>query len=336
MGNAADNRRALNLLMEGNVKKVININNNVHIDTYLRPGNNTTINAGKHTITSDKGVIINDPTAASYTNFKNLTINGGIWKNSSSSGLAGTMMRISYASNISINNATVYTNYKGHGIELISCSNVVVNNCTLKAQGKCSKTCVEEQLQIDLSSPTTAPGLYRLSKKLCNGTPCKNITVKNCTIQGARGICANFAGAGNEAKYRKARNYHSNITIENCNVTGISAEAIALFNTKSATVKNCRITTKTPTSRNSYSVGLAVAHQKGSAPKATAKNVISLTNNTVKGGQQGIFVRSNASKKLGTVIVSGNTVSAKKGKKNAIKVLSAKKVKIAKNKTKKW
>lgn len=181
-----------------------------------------------------------------------------------------------------------------------------------------------------------APGLYRLSKKLCNGTPCKNITVKNCTIQGARGICANFAGAGNESKYRKARNYHSNITIENCNITGISAEAIALFNTKSATVKNCRITTKTPKSRNSYSVGLAVAYQKGSAPKATTKNVISLTNNTVKGGQQGIFVRSNASKKLGTVIVSGNTVSAKKGKKNAIKVLSAKKVKIAKNKTKKW
>ena len=114
------------------------------------------------------------------------------------------------------------------------------------------------------------------------------------------------------------------------------SEAIALFNTKSATVKNCRITTKTPKSRNSYSVGLAVAYQKGSAPKATTKNVISLTNNTVKGGQQGIFVRSNASKKLGTVIVSGNTVSAKKGKKNAIKVLSAKKVKITKNKTKKW
>lgn len=34
MGNAADNRRALNLLMEGNEKKVININNNVHIDTF--------------------------------------------------------------------------------------------------------------------------------------------------------------------------------------------------------------------------------------------------------------------------------------------------------------
>ena len=29
IGNAADNRRALNLLMEGNEKKVININNNI-------------------------------------------------------------------------------------------------------------------------------------------------------------------------------------------------------------------------------------------------------------------------------------------------------------------
>ncbi len=335
-GSAADNRRALNSLMEGNKKKVININHNIHIDTYLRPGNNTTINAGRHTITSDKGVIINDPTAASYSNFKNLTINGGIWKNSSSKGLDGTMMRISYASNISINNATVYANYKGHGIELISCSNVVVNHCTLKARGSCPKTCVEEQLQIDLSTPTTAPGLYRLSKKLCNGTPCKNITVKNCTVQGGRGICANFANAGNESKYRRAGNYHSNIRIEKCTVTGISAEAVALFNTKSATVKNCRITAKTPTSRSYYSVGLAVAYAKGSAPKANTKNVISLTNNTVKGGLQGIFVRSNVSQKLGTVIVSGNTVYAKKGKSKAIRVSSAKKTKITKNKTGKW
>lgn len=336
MGNAADNRRALNLLMSGNEKKVININNNISIDTYLRPGNNTTINAGNYTITSGKGVIINDPTAASYTNFKNLTINGGIWKNVSSKGLVGTMMRISYASNISINNATVYTNYVGHGIELISCNNVIVNNCTLKAQGKCPKNCVEEQLQIDLSSPSTAPGLYRLNKKLCNGTPCKNITVKNCTVQGARGICANFTGVKSEGKYRKSRNYHSNITIENCNVTGVSAEAVALFNTKSATVQNCKITTKNPSKRSSYSVGLAVVYHEGSAPKANRKNLIQIANNTVKGGRQGIFVYSHNSRKLGTVIVNRNKVYARKGKKNAIQVLSAKKAKISKNTTRKW
>ena len=329
-GSASGNRQALNHLMEGNQPKIINIRNNISIDTYLRPGNNTTINAGKYTITSNNGVIINDPTAASYGNFKNLTINGGIWKNSSSAGLKGTMMRIGYASNISINHATVYANYTGHGIELISCNNVTINHCTLKAQGKCPKNCVEEQLQIDLSTPKTAPGLYRLNKKLCNGTPSKNITVKNCTIKGSRGICANFAAS--ESKYRKARNYHSNITIENCNVTGVSAEAVALFNTKSATVKNCKITTKTPLKRNSYSVGLAVVYQNGSSPKTNTKNVVTITNNTVKGGRQGIFVYSHTSQKFGTVIVSGNKAYAKKGKANAIQILSAKRGKIFKNK----
>lgn len=333
-GNAADNRRALNYLIEGNAPKTININNNISIDTYLRPGNNTTINAGDHTITSGSGVIINDPTAASYDNFKNLTINGGVWKNSSSSGLKGTMMRISYASDISINDATVYCNYTGHGIELIACNGVSINGCKLIPQGKCPKKCVEEQLQIDLATPKTAPGLYRLSPKLCNGTPSKNISVTNCTVSGARGICASFPGS--EAKYRKAGNYHSNITIENCTITGKSAEALALFNTTSATVKNCRITTKTPLKRNSYSVGLAVAYQKGSSPKTSLKNKVVIENNIVKGGRQGILVFSHTSKKFGKVIVKKNRAYARSGKRNAIRVISAKKKQVSKNKTKKW
>lgn len=333
-GSAAGNRRALNHLISSDKPKIININNDISIDTYLRPGNNTTINAGNHTITSGSGVIINDPTAASYDNFKNLTINGGVWKNSSSSGLKGTMMRISYASDISINDATVYCNYTGHGIELIACNGVSINGCKLIPQGKCPKKCVEEQLQIDLATPKTAPGLYRLSPKLCNGTPSKNISVTNCIVSGARGICASFPGS--ESKYRKARNYHSNITIENCNITGKSAEALALFNTKSATVKNCRITTKTPLKRNSYSVGLAVAYQKGSSPKTSIKNKVVIENNIVKGGRQGIFIFSHTSKKFGKVIVKKNRAYARSGKRNAIRVISAKKKQVSKNKTKKW
>ena len=243
-------------------------------------------------------------------------------------------MRISYASNISINDATVYCNYTGHGIELIACNGVSINGCKLIPQGKCPKKCVEEQLQIDLATPKTAPGLYRLSPKLCNGTPSKNISVTNCIVSGARGICASFPGS--EAKYRKAGNYHSNITIENCTITGKSAEALALFNTTSATVKNCRVTTKTPLKRNSYSVGLAVAYQKGSSPKTSLKNKVVIENNIVKGGRQGIFVFSHTSKKFGNVIVKKNRAYARSGKRNAIRVISAKKKQVSKNKTKKW
>lgn len=337
--NPTENRRALNYLLDSNDAKTININNDIAIDTYLRPGNNTTINAWDHTITSGTGVIINDPKAASYGSFMNLTINGGIWKNSSPEGLQGTMMRIAYATNISINDAIVCCNYNGHSIELISCNNVSVNNCILQAQGTCPKNCVEEQLQIDLSTPKTAPGLYRLDPKFCNGTPSKNIRVTNCTVTGARGICASFPST--EARYRKADNYHSNITIKNCNVTGISAEAIALFNTKSATVTNCRITTKTPLKRDSYSVGLAVVYQKGTSPKANKKNVIYLAHNTVKGGRQGILVYSHTKKRFGKVIIKNNKASARTGKKNAIKCTtgkknSGKKTILFGNKTKKW
>lgn len=50
-------------------------------------------------------------------------------------------MRISYASDISINDATVYCNYTGHGIELIACNGVSINGCKLIPQGKCPKMC---------------------------------------------------------------------------------------------------------------------------------------------------------------------------------------------------
>lgn len=331
--NAASNRRNLNVMMNGNSPKIINITGDTRIDTYLRPGNNTTINAGNYTITSGNGVIINDPVCASYDNLKNLTINGGIWKSSSKSGLHGTMMRISYASNIKINHAKIYTNYSGHGIELIACKGVSINGCTLLAQGKCPKTCVEEQLQIDLATPKTAPGLYQIKHSLCNGTPSKNISITNCTIKGARGICANFAAR--ESKFRKSKNYHSNITVKNCKVTSVSSEAVALFNTTSANVENCTITTKAPTSRNSYSVGLAVVYQNGSSPKSSLKNKITISKNTVKGGRQGIFVYSHTSEKHGKVTIKSNKAYARSGKKNAIKA-NGKKTIISKNKCFGW
>lgn len=338
-GSAAENRRALNRLMDGNEKKTINIKSDIRIDTYLRPGSNTMINAGKHTIVSGNGVILNDPTRASYGNLRNLTINGGIWKNTSSSGLKGTMMRIAYAENVQINGAKVSSNYQGHSIELIACKNVSVTGCVLKAKGHCPKRCVEEQLQIDLATPRTAPGLSRLHRGLCKGKPCKNIKVVNCRISGARGICANFAAS--ESRYRKARNYHSNLQVINCKVTGKSAEAVALFNTKSATVKGCRITTKAPTRRGAYSDGLAIVYQRGSSPKSRTKNKVTVTGNVVKGGREGIFIYSHTSKKFGKVVVKDNKAYARSGKKNAVKLNAggrkcAKKVKASGNKKKKW
>ena len=93
---------------------------------------------------------------------------------------------------------------------------------------------------------------------------------------------------------------------------------------------------KTPLKRNFYSVGLAVAYQKGSSPKTSIKNKVVIENNIVKGGRQGIFIFSHTLKKFGKVIVKKNRAYARSGKRNAIRVISAKKKQVSKNKTKRW
>lgn len=338
-GSAKANRISLNYIMEGDEKKTIDIKEDIKIDTYLRPGSNTTINAGKHTITitgSTKGAILNDPDKTDYKAIKNLTINGGIWKVRKNSSKPQTIMRLAHGTNLVFKNVTIEDGYNDHAIELIACKDVVVKGCTLKAKGKCSSTCVEEQLQIDLADRYTAPGIYKLGKKYCNGAPCRNVTVEDCTISGARGICCNFA-AKNSAN-RKADNYHRKITVKNCILTGKSSEALVFFNTISLKAEGNKVTTKAPLSRGAYSIGLHVAYMDGTAPKGDKSNKIIIRKNTVKGGRQAIQVYSHNSQKFGTVTLKGNKMYAKSGKDNALKIVKAQVLKLKKsgNKTRKW
>lgn len=338
-GDARANRISLNYILSGNEKKIVEIKDDIKIDTYLRPGSNTTINAGKHTITvtdKTKGAILNDPEKTDYKAIKNLTINGGVWRVKNNSSKAQTIMRLAHGSNLVFKNVTIEDGYNDHAIELIACRNVVVKGCTLKAKGKCSSTCVEEQLQIDLADRYTAPGIYKLGKKYCNGAPCRNITVDNCTISGARGVCCNFAAKN--SSNRKADNYHRNITVKNCTLTGKSAEALVFFNTVSLKAEGNKVRTNAPLSRGAYSIGLHVAYMDGTAPKADKDNKITIKNNTVRGGRQALQVYSHNSQKFGTVTIKKNKLYAKSGKSNAIKAIDSQMLKLSKsgNKRHKW
>ena len=72
------------------------------------------------------------------------------------------------------------------------------------------------------------------NEKLVKGQTCSNITIKDCEISGGRGVCANYASKEN--KY--LGKFHDKIIIENCKITGETAEGVALFNTLNSTVKN--------------------------------------------------------------------------------------------------
>lgn len=304
-----------------------------HIKGTLWVSSNQSITATGATIISANGAFRNSPKKTNYNSITNFTVDGGTWKDVSSSGYTRSMVQFSHSSNITIKNAKIYCAYKGHAIELIACKNVTIDNCELIPQGKCPSDCVEEQLQIDLASPVTAPTLKKYGTKFLNGNTCQNITVSNCKITGGRGVCANYASK--EPKYKTK--FHKNIILKNNTITSKSSEAVALFNVLGATVENNKITTNSKRTGTAYSVGLHIA-MFGKAPSAMSKAVYKVNKNTIKGGRQGFYVYSHSSSKFGKIVAQNNKCYAKAGKEKAILLdkNSVSKQTLKKNKMYKW
>lgn len=294
---------------------------------------NQSITATGATIISDTGVFRNRPTETNYNSIDNFTVDGGTWKNSAKDGYSKSMVQFSHGKNITIKNAVIYCNNQGHAVELVACKNVTVDNCVLEGIGKCPSQSVEEQLQIDIATPKTAPTVGSYGKKFVKGQTCQNITVSNCKISGARGVCANYASK--EKKYQTK--FHKNIVLKNNEIIGNSAEAVALFNVVGAVVENNTMISKSKRTNTAYSVGLHIA-MFGKAPSGMKSAVYTVKNNTIKGGRQGFFVYSHSSSKFGKVVAGKNKCYAKAGKEKALVVHkgSVKKSSLSKNKTYKW
>ncbi len=332
------NAAALTRLCKGDQKKTIVIpaGSDVKINYAIKIGDNTTIKADGATIVqtdSKKGMMSNDVNALNYNSLKNVKIIGGTWKTASSAGLKGTMFKFAHAQNILFDGCDISSNYSGHSIELIACKNATVQNCVINGVGSASKTCLEEQVQIDIATPKTAPGIVQYGAKYVKGQTCKNIKILNNTIKGARGVCANYASK--ESKFKSK--FHSNITVSGNTITGVRSEALALFNTTSATVTNNKIYSKGSRTSSAYTVGLHCA-LFGKAPKSIKKAKITISGNTVKGGRQAVQVYSHTSSKYGKVSITKNKLYCKKGKKNALKApkQSISKVSTKGNKMYKW
>lgn len=247
-----------------------------------------------------------------YDSMSNITIIGGKWISESKDGNPGTSFSFSHAKNITLKNMDIRcASADGHGVEFVSCKNVVMKNCKVIAQGKGRKNSVEESVQIDLDTPRTAP---YLPDDLHDGTPCKNVTIDHCTIKGCRGLCASFPSS--EKKYWKK--YHDKIVVKNCTITGTKAEALALFNANNVTVKNNKIISKSHRVNQAYSIGCHLALFGKIKAFSKGKNVV--TGNTIKGGRQGFQMCSHTKSRYGKLTIKNNKCYSKKGKANALKI----------------
>jgi len=280
-------------------------------------GSNMSIEAEGATIICEKPIAFNIPEKTDYKAAADISINGGIWK-SEAEGYYASSFKFTHACNIKLTNMKIRAaNLSGHSIELVACKNVVIDNCDIAGLGS-SDSMTEEAVQLDIASFVTAPFLrgipFRadLADKLYNKAGCKNITIKNSKIAGNRGVVANHTKNDGDA----INSIHENITLTGNNITGLKGEGVALFNTKSATVKNNIIKSLRKGKSDAYTVGLHIS--TFSNDKALKKAEFKIIGNTIRGGRQAVMVYSHSGIKFGKAVIEKNKLFCKAGKEFAI------------------
>lgn len=332
---AHSNWKKLEKLVEGNKSKVVNIKRGsiFKIDAPLHPGSNTTINATGSTIaiTRHHGKIQNlvfpHPKSTKYSAIKNLTLKGGKWRSTEKNGYKGGLIAIAHGTNITLDNIDVNANWSGHAVEIMACKNVTIKNSKIWSIGKLSSTCKEEALQIDLTTKKSTPQVWRYGSKYAKGQTCQNITIQNCYIDGARGLCVSYNDSENGKWLTK---YHKNITVKDNVILGRTSEAVALFNTVGANIcENVMVSRSTGKTGASKAMGFMAA-LFGKAPKQEmAKSTLAITGNQVYGNRNAIEVRGYFTQKkprkslqrFGQVVVMGNKAYCQTSASNAIFVV---------------
>lgn len=322
MNDSWKNGAALSYILNNNVKKTVVLpKGKYEVDRTIHVGNDTSIEAtgtNYKVVFTGKNIFNNECKGPEYGCLKNFSINGGTWDIAgiSSQKNSWSSFRFAHATNIKLTNMEIKSNYINHAIELIACKNVVIDGVDIDCLGSPKKNCSEENIQIDLATPRTAPSVEKFGKKYVQGQTCHNITIKNCNVKGSRGICASSTPTENKKWYGK---YHTNIKISNCTITGATSEALVLQNCKGVSVKYNKIISNSKRLNEVYSIGLNIPFFK--ADKSTSKYSYEVIGNLVKGGRQGIYIISYGGNKFGTTTVRDNKVYCKKGKDNAITVI---------------
>jgi len=158
-----------------------------------------------------------------YNGYNNIIINGGVWDNSFTQ--TTCCIRFAHCNKVTLKNMTVKNVYDSHHIEIGAASNMTLDNITLTGY-KRSKNTSGEAVQID---PVHSSQHFK-GYQLLDDTPCKNITVKNCTFTDV------FSGVGTRSGV--VGSYFDNIKIINNTFTNITDKAICTFNYTNSQIKN--------------------------------------------------------------------------------------------------
>lgn len=281
------------------------------------------------TIYCDTFIFMSPVGKTNYKSLKNVTLKGGKWRSTLKEGFMASSFHIRHSKDITISDMDIkVSNYEGHTMEFVACKNITVKNCKIMPLGKPQKDSVEEQIQIDIAAPSTATD----TAKRTNSATCDNIKIIGCTVKGCRAVCANFAGK-DRGKYLDK--FHTNITIKNCKLTGVTSQALALFNTTNATVTGNKIISKAPSNRGGYAIGCQVT-LFGKVPGKIKNRNLTITKNEIKGVNYGLKVSSDSSSAFHKLTLKKNKLYAKSSSSAALVLRAIETKSESGNKKEQW
>ena len=142
-----------------------------------------------------------------YSGCHDISIHGGkIICNGSTQ--PSNIISLFHSKNIKIYDMTIKDNVGNHAIEINSSCNVTIDNVTFDGNKQVEGCEFREMIQLDYAYKTGLPIYANANYKCYDGTPCENITIKNCTFKGSNiaigtHTCMNY------------KNQHKNIVIDN-------------------------------------------------------------------------------------------------------------------------
>ena len=261
----------------------------------------------------NKHMLVNrtDGKTAGYGQCHDIVITGGTWDGNATGKETtnGNIMYFGHAKNITISD-TVIKNASGvHLIEFAGVKKALVEKVELYGYKMCpvadATEADKEAIQLDYCSSVSAPAM-----KPWDGTPCDNITIRNCNIHDY------MAGIGTHTEGSKAS---TNICIENNTFTNITNACVNLRKFKNVTIKNNRAKNCTTFVYASNSKGKIIGNKvtNGTSYKAKtnsglrAKNGVTISNGSSFTIEKNTFEKAKSN---GISIWNGSTAVIKNNK----------------------
>ena len=247
-------------------------------------------------------IMISGESGTGYSGLKNVTINGGIWDgNVSDTTKSHGLIKINNAKNIKVANATFKNVCGTHFVLFTGVANLTVKKCTLKnfihytgtASSYKSQTDADlayrgaEALHIDYVVKDSSTGE--------SGTPCKNVTISNCTFSKV----TSGIGTHHVYSYMNASNITiKNNTFKNCyfycvntagftdftmsNNTATNIAGLIYAEATEGTVKNNTITAKKTLSGKMYKYDTFSSSTPTLNVSRFSDSTVKFYNNTIK------------------------------------------------------